>query len=128
MPKLTQSFEDGGAGLTEDEAFQITQHEWDNYRRNVAIIKKHQLQDKVDLWEGKATTVFENKEQVEKYLGLWKKWDKLRESKGLEDWSGNVWYLDEEEARKVSWKVFISLKPGQKRTHHFAQRRPNRAW
>ena len=112
--KLTRPFEQGGAGLTEDQALQIVTAEWDNYRRNCSVIHKHGLADKVDLWEGKAMTVYTTKEQLDYCLQAHAKWAKAREAAGMSDYSENQFWTDPEEAKTVSvYAVGAVLIPGE---------------
>ncbi|WWC90266.1 uncharacterized protein L201_005199 [Kwoniella dendrophila CBS 6074] len=102
FPKLTSSLEDGGAGLTDSQATEILLHEWDNFERNKNLIKKHDLIDKVDLWEGKIMTIYDTKEKLNKAYELYERWLKCLKEKGLQDYSDNTFCKDPDEAVKVS--------------------------
>jgi hypothetical protein len=102
MPKLVKSIKNGGAGLSRQQAVNILVHEWDNYQRNIAVIKKHGLEQKVDLHTGTAMAVYTTEEAVKKTAKIRDDWLGAVKEMGLEDWSDSKFYTDKEEAAKVN--------------------------
>jgi hypothetical protein len=112
-PNLIRSRADGGAGVSKREAVRILRNEWDNYERNTAVIKLHNLQDKVELWHGRVMTVYGSEDELRDALETHRQWEEALAEEGLSDWSGNKFYTDTHEVLKVSgpkcnWAVLIS--------------------
>jgi hypothetical protein len=102
FPRLVKPLAQGGAGLSSSEAVNILLHEWDNFERNKAVIKKHGLEEKVDLWEGNILTAFTEEQKFKDALRIHDDWRAALRESGHDDYSGNVIYRDKEEAAKVS--------------------------
>jgi hypothetical protein len=100
-PRLVKPLSQGGAGLSESEAVNILLHEWDNFARNKAVIKKHGLEQKVDLWEGNICTTYTDEEKFKAALKIHDDWRAALKDCGHDDYSGNVIYTNKEEAAKV---------------------------
>lgn len=102
-PRLIRPLSEGGAGRSRREAVHILYHEWDNYVRNRSVIKKHGLEAKVDLWEGKAMTVYGTEEELKQATDAYEQWRAALSEIGIkEDYSETKFYEDPEEAVKVS--------------------------
>lgn len=102
MPRLVRPVGKGGAGLSRSQAVNILQHEWDNYQRNIAVIKKHGLEHKVDLHTGKAMAVYTTEKALASTMKIREDWLAALKEMGVEDWSDGKFYTDKEEAIKVS--------------------------
>lgn len=101
--RLVKPVKDGGVGLTASEAVHILCQEWDNFNLNKAVIKKHDLAAKVDFWDGKVMTVYETEEQLQEAVTAFQNWSSALKEYGVQDdYSGNVFISDREEAVKVS--------------------------
>ncbi|GFZ52218.1 hypothetical protein JCM24511_09991 [Saitozyma sp. JCM 24511] len=102
-PRLIRPLSEGGAGLSKGQAVDILCQEWDNYVRNRAVIKKHGLESKVDLWEGKAMTVYGSEEELKSATDAYDQWREAMRDNGIkDDYSDNKFYKDRDEAVKVS--------------------------
>jgi hypothetical protein len=103
-PRLIRPLSEGGAGLSKGQAVDILCQEWDNYVRNRAVIKKHGLESKVDLWEGKAMTVYGSEEELKSATDAYDQWRAAMRDNGIEeDYSDNKFYKDRDEAVKVGF-------------------------
>lgn len=87
--------------MSKKEAVEVLNAEWDNYIRNKEVIKKHNLEDKVDLWEGKVMTVYTEEKEVEEALADRQAWFDAMEECGGADYSDSTFIRGTEEARKV---------------------------
>ncbi|RSH82890.1 hypothetical protein EHS25_005880 [Saitozyma podzolica] len=115
-PNLIRSRADGGAGVSKREAVRILRNEWDNYERNTAVIKLHNLQDKVELWQGRVMTVYGSEDELRDALETHRQWEEALAEEGLSDWSGNKFYTDTHEVLKFTTEL-LKLAIASERDH-----------